>query len=139
VNTPLLVSNAVAVDCIDKTAPARVAGRALPARHADVNVTAYPGGDLYRTGDTGGVNVSRTHSPGIRVGFVLFGIGLACLAVTVLPFFWGERNRPLLLNLGCMLAPLGFIVAIAAVIRAGRADQRAALTQLAEEDADSKR
>ncbi|MDQ1730846.1 MAG: hypothetical protein QOK10_1005 [Pseudonocardiales bacterium] len=66
----------------------------------------------------------------LRIGFALFLLGLGCLIATVLPFFWGEGNRPLWLNLGCMLAPLGFVIAVTAVLRAGRADQRAALSRV---------
>jgi peptidoglycan/LPS O-acetylase OafA/YrhL len=62
-----------------------------------------------------------------RVGFALFGIGLVFVLVTVLPFFFHDHNRPLWLNLGCMLAPLGFVIAVTSVVRAGRAEQRTAL------------
>jgi peptidoglycan/LPS O-acetylase OafA/YrhL len=65
-----------------------------------------------------------------RVGFTLFGIGLVFVLVTVLPFFFHDHNRPLWLNLGCMLAPLGFVIAITSVVRTGRAEQRAALANV---------
>ncbi len=68
----------------------------------------------------------------VTIGFILFVIGLVFLAIVVLPFFLGDDNRPLWLNLCCLLAPLGFIVALTGAIRAGRADQRAALKQLGE-------
>lgn len=63
----------------------------------------------------------------VRVGFTLFLLGLVFLAVTVVPFFFGDHNRPVWLNVGCMLAPIGFVVAVYGVVRAGRADQRAAV------------
>jgi type IV secretory pathway VirB2 component (pilin) len=66
----------------------------------------------------------------VRIGFVLFGVGLVFLAATIIPFFWGDQDRSVWLNVGCMLAPLGFVVAVTGVIRAGRADQRAALDQI---------
>jgi len=66
----------------------------------------------------------------VTIGFVLFVIGLVFLAIVVLPFFLGDDNRPLWLNLCCLLAPLGFIVALTGTVRAGRADQRAALREL---------
>ncbi|MGX7677791.1 hypothetical protein ACSMXN_02710 [Jatrophihabitans sp. DSM 45814] len=71
-----------------------------------------------------------TRSRAVRVGFTVFAVGLLFLSVTVLPFFWGDDNRSLWLNIGCMLAPIGFVIAIVGVVRAGRADQRAALTAI---------
>ncbi|MCW2522530.1 MAG: hypothetical protein JWO63_865 [Frankiales bacterium] len=62
----------------------------------------------------------------VRLGFALFAVGLVFLILTVIPFFFDDHNRSLWLNLGCMLAPLGFVVAVIGVIRAGRAEQRAA-------------
>jgi uncharacterized membrane protein YhdT len=66
----------------------------------------------------------------VRVGFTLFAVGLVFLVATVVPFFWGSHDRPLWMNIGCMLAPLGFVVAVVGVFRAGRAEQRAAAERL---------
>jgi hypothetical protein len=63
----------------------------------------------------------------IRLGLALFVLGLGFAAVTVLPFFFGDHDRPLWLNLGCLLAPIGFVLAVTGALRTGRADQRAAL------------
>jgi hypothetical protein len=63
----------------------------------------------------------------VQIGLVLFVLGLAAIAADVLPFFAHEHNRPLWLNLLCLLAPLGFALAVGSALRAGRADQRAAL------------
>jgi hypothetical protein len=63
----------------------------------------------------------------VRVGSAIFILGLVFLVATVVPFFFGDHNRSLWLNLGCMLAPLGFVVIVVGAVRAGRADQRAAL------------
>jgi uncharacterized membrane protein YhdT len=63
----------------------------------------------------------------VRIGLVLLVVGLVFLAATVLPFFWGSHNRPVWLNAGCMLAPMGFVIAVVGSVRAGRADQRRAL------------
>lgn len=68
----------------------------------------------------------------VRIGLALFVAGLAFIAVDVLPFFAGDRNTPLWLNLACLLAPLGFAIAVRAALRAGRAEQRAALRQLSD-------
>jgi hypothetical protein len=67
---------------------------------------------------------------GLRVGLALFLVGLVFLVATVVPFFFGSHNRSLWLNLGCLLVPLGFIVAVSSAVRAGREDQRAALQGL---------
>jgi uncharacterized membrane protein YhdT len=62
---------------------------------------------------------------------VLFGIGVAFIVVDVLPFFDHDTDRPLWLNLACLLAPAGFALAVWAGLRAGRAEQRAAVRDLA--------
>ena len=71
-------------------------------------------------------------SRAIRVGLVLFILGLVFIAVDVLPFFAGDADTPLWLNLACLLAPLGLVIAVWAAVRTGRAEQRAALRQLAD-------
>ena len=74
------------------------------------------------------IPASRT----VRAGLVLFVLGVVFIAVDVLPFFAGDRDTPLWLNLGCLLAPIGFAVATWSAVRAGRAEQRAALRQLSD-------
>jgi uncharacterized membrane protein YhdT len=76
--------------------------------------------------------VSVPASRPVRVGLALFAAGLVFIAIDVLPFFGGRDNTPLWLNLACLLAPLGFAVAIGSAVRAGRAQQRAALAELAD-------
>jgi len=66
----------------------------------------------------------------VRVGLVLFAVGVVFIAVDVLPFFAGDENTPLWMNLACLLAPLGFLIAIWSAFRTGRAQQRAALAAL---------
>jgi uncharacterized membrane protein YhdT len=69
----------------------------------------------------------------IRLGLVLFALGVALIAVELIGFAVGARDFPLWLDLLCgVLAPAGFIVAIASAIRAGRADQRAAFHAVAD-------
>ena len=75
----------------------------------------------------------------VRLGFALFALGLVFLVIAVVPFFFGDHNRPLWLNLGCMLAPLGFVVAVVGALRAGRAEQRAAANQLESDRTGSER
>jgi uncharacterized membrane protein YhdT len=60
----------------------------------------------------------------VHTGFVLFGLGLVFLLVTVLPFFWGDHDRPVWLNAGCMLAPIGFVLAVVGIVQTGRTEQR---------------
>ena len=75
---------------------------------------------------------ARERPRSVTIGLALFVVGLVFLAFTVLPFFFGDDDRPLWLNLACLLAPLGFIVALTGAVRSGRADQREALRQLNE-------
>jgi uncharacterized membrane protein YhdT len=73
-----------------------------------------------------------TSSKAFRVGLVLFALGLVAIAVDVLPFFADVHDRPLWLNLMCLLAPIGFSVAVITAIRAGRADQKRAARDMAD-------
>lgn len=72
----------------------------------------------------------------VRVGLALFAAGLFFLAVDVIPFFFGAHDRPLWLNLGCLLAPLGLVVVVWSAVRTGRAGQRAALAALDDDPAE---
>jgi hypothetical protein len=74
--------------------------------------------------------VTKPQPLSIRVGLAVFAIGLAFIVVTVVPFFWGGGDRPVWLNVACMLAPLGFVIAVTGAIRGGRAEQRAAAATL---------
>ena len=69
---------------------------------------------------------NRTTPTSVKIGFGCFLVGLAFLIVVVVPFFFGDHNRPVWLNVGCMLAPIGFVIAVVGAVRAGRADQRRA-------------
>jgi hypothetical protein len=71
--------------------------------------------------------LSRPPTRAVRAGLALFVVGLVFIAVDVVPFFFGDHNRPLWLNLACLLAPFGFLLAIGSALRAGRRAQRAAL------------
>ncbi|MCU1655604.1 MAG: hypothetical protein JWO57_260 [Pseudonocardiales bacterium] len=74
-------------------------------------------------------------SRAVRIGVALFVVGLVFIAADVVPFFFSDHNRPLWLNLACLLAPAGFAVAVWSAVRAGRADQRAAVRELAVQQA----
>ena len=67
----------------------------------------------------------------VRVGIALFVLGLVFVAVDVLPFFFDHHNTPLWLNLACLLAPIGFGIAVWSGLAAGRAEQRAAAEAVA--------
>jgi uncharacterized membrane protein YhdT len=71
-------------------------------------------------------------SPAVRLGLALIAAGLIFIAIDVLPFFAGDGETPLWLNLACLLAPLGFAVAVWSALRAGRNEQRAALRELSD-------
>ncbi len=74
----------------------------------------------------------RSARRGVRIGALLFAAGLTCIAVDVLPLFAGHHETPLWLNLACLLAPLGFAIAVGSALRAGRQDQRAAVRALSD-------
>jgi peptidoglycan/LPS O-acetylase OafA/YrhL len=67
----------------------------------------------------------------VHVGLALFAIGLIFIAIDVLPFFLGDHNSPLWLNLACLAAPAGFAIAIWAALSKGRDEQRQAVRDLA--------
>ena len=74
----------------------------------------------------------------VRVGLVLFVLGLIFVLIDVMPFFFDHHNTPLWLNLACLLAPAGFGIAVWSGLAGGRADQRAASRAVAA-DGDAER
>ena len=66
----------------------------------------------------------------VYAGVALFVAGIGFLAADVVPFFFSDHNRPLWLNLACLLAPLGFAVAVWSGVRRGRAAQHQAVREL---------
>jgi hypothetical protein len=71
----------------------------------------------------------------VRIGLGLFVLGVLAIVVDVVPFFADHHDNPLWLNLACMLAPVGFAVAVGSALRSGRAEQRHALDALPRRDA----
>ena len=67
----------------------------------------------------------------VRLGLALFALGLVFVAVDVLPFFFDHHNTPLWLNLACLLAPVGFGIAVWSGLSTGRAEQREAARSVA--------
>jgi uncharacterized membrane protein YhdT len=74
------------------------------------------------------MNVSRP----VRAATAVFVLGLIFIVIDILSFFAGDRDTPLWLNLACLLAPLGFAIAVWSALRAGRAEQRAAVRRLSD-------
>lgn len=66
----------------------------------------------------------------VRLGLAVFAVGLVFIAIDVLPFLAGDGETPLWLNLACLLAPIGFAIAVWSALRAGRDEQREALRAL---------
>lgn len=66
----------------------------------------------------------------VRLGLTVFAVGLVFIAIDVLPFLAGDGETPLWLNLACLLAPIGFAIAVGSALRAGRDEQREALRAL---------
>lgn len=67
---------------------------------------------------------------GVRVGLVLVALGVLFVLVDVLPFFTGAHDRPLWLNLACLLLPLGLVVAVWSALADGRREQQAAYREV---------
>lgn len=63
---------------------------------------------------------------GVQVGLLLCALGVLFVLVDVLPFFAGAHDRPLWLNLACLLLPLGLVVAVWSALARGRREQKAA-------------
>jgi hypothetical protein len=64
----------------------------------------------------------------VRIGLLIFGVGIVLIAVEVIGFFLGVRNWPLWLNVcSGAFAPAGMALALVGVFSAGRRDQRDAL------------
>jgi len=75
----------------------------------------------------------QNQSTAVRTGVWLFVIGLAFVAADVIWWWTGGEDSPLWLNLLCLLAPIGFAMATWSGLRAGQAEQRAALRALTEQ------
>ncbi len=66
----------------------------------------------------------------VRTGLALFAVGMVFIVVDLVAFAAGARDLPLWLNLACLLAPIGMVVAVGAALRRGREEQRQALRRL---------
>lgn len=69
-------------------------------------------------------------STGVRIGLALFALGVVAVLVDVVPFFVGAHDRPLWLNLACLLVPIGLVVAVWSALARGRREQKAALREV---------
>ncbi len=62
----------------------------------------------------------------VKVGVVIFGVGLLCVVAAVVPLFFGVHNLPTALNLAAgLLAPLGLGIALWALVRQARQQRQA--------------
>lgn len=64
----------------------------------------------------------------VRVGAVLFGVGVVGVLLVVVPFFLGVEDAPLWTTLLASLLPVGFGVALVGLYLGGRARRRARRT-----------
>ena len=60
----------------------------------------------------------------VRVGAVVFGVGLLAAVGVVVPFFLGRSDAPLGLALGTLLMPLGLGLALSGLRRSARRARR---------------
>ena len=68
----------------------------------------------------------------IRLGVLMFAVGVAAIGATFLAYATGAHDRPVWQNLLCMLAPLGFGLSVWGLVRAGKAEARAAESRIDE-------
>lgn len=62
----------------------------------------------------------------VRVGAVLFGLGVVGVLLVLVPFFFGRADAPLWTTLLASLLPLGLGIALSGLLRAARTNRRAA-------------
>lgn len=67
-----------------------------------------------------------------HVGAAAFVVGLAAIVALVVPFFLGESDRPLWLNLIALGAPLGLALVLGSVVRRSHLVQRAVAVETGE-------
>ena len=60
----------------------------------------------------------------VRAGVLVFALGLVAVAVIFAMFTFGAHDLPLWLNLGAMLAPVGFGLALLGLFRQARRSGR---------------
>ena len=56
----------------------------------------------------------------VRIGAVVFGLGLIDALLVIVPFFLGRTDAPLPLALGTLLLPIGLGIALSGLLRAAR-------------------
>jgi uncharacterized membrane protein YhdT len=66
----------------------------------------------------------------VLIGSALFVLGVGFIAADVVPVFFARHDRPLWLNLACLLAPVGFALALWSGLRTGRQQQRSAVREV---------
>jgi hypothetical protein len=66
----------------------------------------------------------------LRISVAVFCLGLVFVILTFVPFFAGLQDAPVFLATATMLAPLGFALALVALIRDTRRSQRAFVAEL---------
>ena len=62
----------------------------------------------------------------VLFGSALFVLGLVFILIDITALFSDHHNTALWLNLACLLAPIGFAIAVWSGLSAGRAAQREA-------------
>jgi membrane associated rhomboid family serine protease len=71
------------------------------------------------------VTEDRTTTWLLRIGAALFGTGLVFAVLTFVPFLLGRSDAPTGFAVATMLCPLGFGVALTALVRDARQARRA--------------
>jgi integral membrane protein len=96
---------------VTNPAPARLGGPRVDDVTPAAPVAASPDG-------------RRPGSRLVPIGLVVFALGLVVIVATFIGYAAGDDNRPLAQNLLCLLAPLGFALALVGLVGNGRAEAR---------------
>ncbi|GAC1439968.1 MAG: hypothetical protein NVSMB55_03030 [Mycobacteriales bacterium] len=62
----------------------------------------------------------------VRIGAIVFALGLVDALLVLVPFFLGRTDAPLPLALGTVLMPIGLGIALSGLLRAARQGRRSA-------------
>jgi O-antigen/teichoic acid export membrane protein len=76
--------------------------------------------------DSPAPDAARPGERAVRVGAVLFAVGVVGVLFVLVPFFLGRDDAPLWTTLLASLLPVGLGVALGGLLRAARANRRAA-------------
>ncbi|GAC1325829.1 MAG: hypothetical protein NVSMB13_09630 [Mycobacteriales bacterium] len=84
-------------------------------------------------------DLSRPGEQLVRIGALVFAVGVVFALIDVVPFLLGSPDRPLGVNLGVFAAPAGLGLALLGLLRQARSSQLQARARAARAAADTER